>query len=126
MTKPAFRFLQGTLIWEGLVLLPLVIVYMNAKSALRREDLNVLGLTALLGVVVVIVCSLTAPRVRGFGAPLMGIGLGTLFPVICGLVFARILGGFELSAAIFSGAMVLALPSGVAGGVIGWLNRRRA
>lgn len=121
--KLPLRFVQGLLIWEAFLLLPLVIIYLYSGALLRREDLGVVGTTALLGVVVTIVCYFTAPRVRGVGALVLGVALGVFFPVLGGFMLARALGGFELSGAIFSGATALALPSGVAGGIVGWLNR---
>jgi len=126
MNKSFVRFLVGLLIWGALVLIPLIFLFIRASRPLRVDDLNLMGPIVLLGIVVVSACCSAAPKVPGNAAVLLGIAFGVIFPVFGGFILARALGGFELSAALFSGALLLAAPSGIGGGVVGWLNRRVA
>lgn len=105
------------------MLLPLAFVYFHSGAPLRVEDLKIVGAVAIAGVVVVSLCGFATPRFRGVAAVLMGVlcGIGVL--VFGGYVLARLVGGFEASAAIFTGALAVSIPSGIAGGIVGWLNR---
>ena len=104
--------------------IPLAILYFRAGRPVRQDDFKVAVPIALLGVIVAVVCCYAAPRVPGLGALLLGTASGIIFPIFGGFILARAMGGFELSATTFSGFLAIAVPSGLAGGIIGWRNRK--
>jgi len=54
----------------------------------------------------------------------IGVAIGLLLPIVDGRIWLICFPGFERTAAFFSSAVVISLPSALGGGVAGWLRSR--
>jgi hypothetical protein len=113
------QFLCALLIWESIVILPTAIVWLSAGRELRVDDLQMLLVIALVGVVVVAICAAIASRLGQAASGLLGFAVGVACPAAGGMVWSRSI-GFEASAAVFVGSLLLSIPSGFAGAIVGW------
>lgn len=114
--------------WEALVLVPLGILGVRNGARMGLSDVAPLAGIAAAGIVIVLFCSLLASRIRFAAAAIVAGLLVGVFGVVAP-TYAWIslgLAGFENGIGVWITAAILALPSGVAGAIAGWLNRRRA
>jgi len=118
------RFLWGLLAWESAVFIPIAIVFARAGRKIRAEDLEIYAVVALFGVFVVAACAVIGSRVGRVAAVLLGIAVGVLCMLVGGTLWASSASGFEVRPAIFMGTLLLSVPSGIGGGIAGFLNQR--
>src|SRR6266850_4531963 len=109
MNERSVRFLWGLFIWEIIVFVSIAIVFLYAGRQLRADDAKFLGPVALLGILVTAVCWVMGRKVGAGVAVLLGTLCGVVFAVLGGFVLAHVVGGFESSAAIFMGSLMLTI-----------------
>lgn len=123
--KP-YVFLVSLTIWSAFVLAPLTLIVI-ARSGFPVDEMLHLMLLAFLGTVIVAAVLLAAGRTNSqVVASCLGLVVGAVLPPLTGLGLGVIEGGFETPAILFWLGLLIAVPSGLAGAVIGWYARRKA
>lgn len=127
MSSKLRRFLWALLVWESVLILAEAALFVRAGGGLRihREDIEVFGPPLVFGVVVAALCASVAGRFGGVVSIVLGASFGVVCVVGGGVLWASQGRGFELGAGIITASLMLSIPGGVAGGIVGFLNRRR-
>jgi hypothetical protein len=120
-------FFGGLIAWESVMILGIGIVILRSGShvGFQREDVEVFAPILLTGLIVVSLCSLLHRRFAGVSSVLIASGIGVVSLVALGFVWASQARGFELRPGLITASLMLCIPSGIGGGIIGWLFRRR-
>ncbi len=121
------RFFGGLIVWELVMILAIGILIIRAETdfRLQREDVKVFGPILLSGLIVATVCALIQDKFAGVSSVMVGSGVGVASVVAVGLIWASHARGFELRPGLVTASLMLCIPSGIGGGIIGWLYRRR-
>jgi uncharacterized membrane protein len=125
MTAGIRRSLWGLGVWEFIMIAVMWLNHVHSGSRFDPEMLRFYGPAIFFGVVVVWICSRVARGVQGFTAVVVGVVIGAPAFAACAFLWAICSSGFEYPAVFFANYLLLAVPSGIAGGVVGWLNRGR-
>lgn len=118
------KFLKGFGAWAFFISLPPVVLYFRNTPWFQKEALIVLlplALIAALGTAI-----LWLPFVSRYnkgGGWMVGFPLGLLLPVLLTLGYMRLYPSFE-NAPLFAFALIIAIPSGIGGGMAGWVQSR--
>lgn len=102
-----------------------IMIVRTGGFRLQREDIEVLAPFLIAGLIVVALCSTIYGKFIGWWSVLMGILLGVVSVVVFGILWASQAQGFELRPGLVTASLMLSIPSGIGGGIIGWLYRRR-
>jgi hypothetical protein len=125
MTDGIRRFLWGLGVWEFIMIAVLLVIDIRSGAPIHRDALWFEGPAVLFGVIVVWICSRVARKAQGFTAVVVGVVIGATAFAACAFLWAICSSGFEYPAVFFANYLLLAVPSGIAGGIVGWLNRGR-
>jgi hypothetical protein len=125
VTEKSVRYLWGLAIWEAVVFSSIAIVFRHADRELRTEDIKLLAPAAIFGILLVKVCCSVATRVGPAMSILLGTVIGVVFIIAGGFLWGLVSRGFEVPSALLIGSFMLSIPSGIGGGIAGWLTHRR-
>jgi len=119
-------YLKTFEIWAGFTFIPLLVLYL-AVGQPKTDYLGAFGPSLLIPAIGSTIIGLLFlcidPLKNGVKA---GVLLGLAIPLLGAFVWMRIFPGFESQAAIFTGSVMIAVPSAAGGGLAGWLHARRS
>lgn len=126
MFNVGLRFLRALAVWECIMLGASALMIIRSGEGVNADELRFFGPVLLLGVAIAAICSGAASLVSGRISVLVGAGVGAFGFAACALLLASWPSGFEHVDWILLAYLRLIVPSAIAGGVVGWLSRRRS
>jgi len=122
-----WRFLWNLFVWECIVILGVAAIFIHSGGPRRveREDLEFFGPTLLFGPVAVGVWSVMRERPGALESFFFGAACSIAVVTLGGIIWTSMTGGFERQIGVFVGSLLLSIPAAIAGGIVGWMNRRK-
>jgi hypothetical protein len=102
----------------------IVISFIRPVVPYQEGPVGVFGRFLLAGFIVVAICSIFAEKLPAISSVLISAIVSVACLVGDGMLWASH-AGFEGSTGFVTVSLYLCLPSGIAGGILGWMNRQR-
>jgi nitrogen fixation-related uncharacterized protein len=95
------------------------------RLSIEKAEVEILAPPLILGIIAVTICSALTRKLRAAASVLTGASVSMVCVVGGGILWASQARGFHTGAYIFVTSLALGIPVAIAGGLVGWLNRRR-